>query len=349
MTMTTTPLQRELQQEEILRLPERLGADGVLLALLDGAAALAVLIFGAIVGDVRAAMLALTPLVSFAWWMGRYRFSFAGVPADELYATFALAAPAAAVVALAVPVLQTSPGATSAAFFSWTALASASAVIQCARRRGAHPRWIGVCPRVDHIGRARSRSMMLRALLEISDVVIALGALIVLSPVFVVCALAILRDSGPPVLFKQRRIGYNDREFVMYKFRTMHENAGTKWAALDDDRVTNVGRFLRRTSLDELPQLWNVVKGEMSLVGPRPEMCEYADRFAGETADYSDRHLVPPGITGWAQINYERNFAPENAREVLYYDLFYVRYRSFSLYTYCIMKTLCEVFTHRAL
>jgi lipopolysaccharide/colanic/teichoic acid biosynthesis glycosyltransferase len=349
MTTTSSSVRGELQEICAEQLPEKLRGNGFVLAVVDFGSALLLLIIASIVHEARAAILSLTMLLAFASWSGRYRLSFATSPQDEFYATLAFAVPAALVVAIVMPLLETSVAGTLGTLFAWTALASAGAIVLCARRRDGSPKRAGTCYRVDHIGRARTRSLGVRGPIEIADFLLALLGLLVLSPVFIACSLAILRESGLPVLFRQRRVGINDREFVMFKFRTMRVDAGSDWATLPgDERITRVGRFLRRTSLDELPQFWNVVKGEMSLVGPRPEMCEYGDRFASEIADYSDRHLIPPGITGWAQLNYDRNFTPESARQVLAYDLFYARYRSLTLYSMCLVKTLCEVMNHRA-
>jgi lipopolysaccharide/colanic/teichoic acid biosynthesis glycosyltransferase len=338
----------DLIDEPALALPEKLCSSGLTLVVIDTVAALLLLLFAAFFHRERAALLALTPLLAFAWWSRRYRVSYASTPADELYATLAFAAPAILLSAVLVPLMQTGWRPTLLVSLAWTATAAACTVVHCARRRSSHPSRSGRCVRVDHIGRARTRSTVIRGPIAFVDFMIALAGLVVLSPLMIACALAILHDDGTPVLFRQRRTGQDDREFVMLKFRTMRKDAGSEWVKPGDDRITRTGEFLRRTSLDELPQLWNVLKGEMSLVGPRPEMSDYADRFSAQIPDYCDRHLVPPGITGWAQLHYPRNFTPQMAPEVLAYDLFYVRNRSLILYSFCLIKTCCEVLTHRA-
>jgi lipopolysaccharide/colanic/teichoic acid biosynthesis glycosyltransferase len=338
----------ELVPEQAPGLPEKLGSAGLSLVVSDAINAVLLLLIAALFHRERDTLLALTPLIAFAWWSGRYRISYASAPADELYATLAFSVPAGVLSTIAVPFMLTSWTSTMLVSFGWTAIASASAIVICARRRGTHPCRSGNCSRVDHIGRARTRSTIIRSSIAFVDFFIALAALLVLSPIMLLSAIAVVRDDGFPIVFRQRRTGLNDRQFMMLKFRTMRKDAGSEWVEPGDDRITCAGGFLRRTSLDELPQLWNVLKGEMSLVGPRPEMAEYADRFSRDIADYCDRHLVPPGMTGWAQLHYPRNFGPEAARAVLAYDLFYVRNRSLPLYAYCLAKTTCEVLAHRA-
>ena len=136
---------------------------------------------------------------------------------------------------------------------------------------------------------------------RIFDVVVAGAGLVVLSPVFAAVSVAVRRSLGPPVLFRHIRPGLHGEPFVMYKFRTMHPPRGEGRLYEDEEeRLTRLGRFLRSVSLDELPELVNVLRGDMSLVGPRPLIMEYLDRYTPEQAR---RHLVRPGITGWAQVN----------------------------------------------
>lgn len=142
-------------------------------------------------------------------------------------------------------------------------------------------------------------------------------------------ALAIKLSSPGPLLYHQKRVGKDDVIFYCHKFRTMRADAeadtGATWAADEDPRITRVGRFLRRTRLDEIPQLWNVLKGDMSLVGPRPERPEFIEWLKKEIPFYSLRHTVRPGITGWAQIRYKYGSSIEDAKEKLRYDLFYIK------------------------
>ncbi len=166
------------------------------------------------------------------------------------------------------------------------------------------------------------------------DLAIASAALTLLAPVMLLIAAAIRLDSPGPVFFRQRRHGFNDRIVEVLKFRSMYvENAdptGTKVVSREDPRVTRVGRFIRRTSIDELPQLFNVLSGDLSLVGPRPHAVDARasneDRFAGIVKGYSARHRLPPGITGWAQINGWRGEIddPEKLRARFEHDLFYI-------------------------
>jgi exopolysaccharide biosynthesis polyprenyl glycosylphosphotransferase len=139
------------------------------------------------------------------------------------------------------------------------------------------------------------------------DVVVACLLLLFTLPMFVILALLVRLSSSGPVLFRQKRVGENGRIFEIFKFRTMYENddSDTAWLAADDDRarVTRIGHFLRRTNLDELPQLLNVLNGDMSLVGPRPERPHYTGRFSVSIPRYDDRHRVPSGITGWSQVH----------------------------------------------
>jgi len=147
--------------------------------------------------------------------------------------------------------------------------------------------------------------------------------------------LAVKLDSKGPVLYRQRRMGRGGSEFYCYKFRTMREDAeadtGATWATDDDPRITRTGRFLRVTRLDEIPQLWCVLKGDMNFVGPRPERPEFVERLSREIPYYGVRHAVRPGITGWAQVQYKYGNTSEDAREKLQYDLFYIKNASIGL------------------
>jgi sugar transferase (PEP-CTERM system associated) len=160
----------------------------------------------------------------------------------------------------------------------------------------------------------------------------AAGLLFLLaSPVLLLVALLIKLDSRGPIFYAQERVGVKGRTFMMIKFRTMQrdaEAAGVKWAQKDDPRVTRVGKYLRRFRIDELPQLFNVLKGEMGVVGPRPERPEFVARLRNQIPYYDLRTLVPPGITGWAQIRYPYAASLEEAREKLQYDLYYVKHLS---------------------
>jgi sugar transferase (PEP-CTERM system associated) len=151
-------------------------------------------------------------------------------------------------------------------------------------------------------------------------------------PVMLLTALAVWLETGSPVLYCQERVGENGRPFTLCKFRSMRQDAekgGTPmWASSDDDRITRVGRFIRKTRLDELPQLWNVVRGDMSFVGPRPERPYFVAELAKEIPFYQQRHAVKPGITGWAQVKYRYGASFEDAMEKLRYDLYYIKHLS---------------------
>lgn len=164
------------------------------------------------------------------------------------------------------------------------------------------------------------------------DAVVASVMLVVLLPVLACVALAVRHSSPGPILFTQQRVGRDGRPFTLLKFRSMHADAekttGPVWAQKDDPRITKVGRFLRRTRLDELPQLVNVLLGDMSLVGPRPERPHFVEELAKEIPYFRQRHIVKPGLTGWAQINYPYGSSFEDALQKLQYDLFYIKYQS---------------------
>lgn len=153
---------------------------------------------------------------------------------------------------------------------------------------------------------------MQKAVKRIFDIVFALLMIVVLAPVWVVLAIWIAVTSPGGIFFRQKRTGYKGREFNMLKFRSMYVNADadTKQAEGDDPRITAVGRFLRRSSLDELPQLWNVVTGDMSVIGPRPHMLVHTEYYAARIPDYMRRHDMRPGLTGYAQVKGFRGATP---------------------------------------
>lgn len=173
---------------------------------------------------------------------------------------------------------------------------------------------------------------------------------VLLAPLFIALsipvALAIKLTSKGPALFSQTRVGRNDVPFTLYKFRSMRTDAerdGAQWAQKNDPRITPVGRFLRRTRLDELPQLWNVLTGEMSWIGPRPERPEFVRDLTKTIPHYHLRHLVKPGLTGWAQVKYEYAASAEDAATKLTYDLYYVKNLSIVLDIKILLKTVMIV------
>jgi lipopolysaccharide/colanic/teichoic acid biosynthesis glycosyltransferase len=162
-----------------------------------------------------------------------------------------------------------------------------------------------------------------------------------------IIAPAIWLDSGRPILFGQRRMGRGGAPFKLIKFRTMAQDAEAdgppRWAGRRDPRVTRVGRFLRRTRLDELPNVVNVLRGEMSLVGPRPERPEFVAQLEREIPFYRTRLLVRPGLTGWAQVNYPYGDSVHGALEKLEYDLYYVKHRSLFFDLWILVRTVGTV------
>lgn len=180
---------------------------------------------------------------------------------------------------------------------------------------------------------------------RIFDITISTLGLLLLAPVFALVSLVIKLESRGTVFFKQERIGFDGKEFLIYKFRSMKEDAevesGPVWASEKDPRRTMIGMFLRRSSIDELPQLINVLKGEMSLVGPRPERKVFVEKFRREIPRYLERHRVRSGMTGWAQVNGLRGNTPIDERTR--YDIYYVENWSFAFDLKIILKTISAV------
>jgi UDP-GalNAc:undecaprenyl-phosphate GalNAc-1-phosphate transferase len=161
-------------------------------------------------------------------------------------------------------------------------------------------------------------------------------------------ALAVKLESPGPVLFWQERVGAGGKTFRMVKFRSMRtdsEARGARFATDGDDRVTRIGRFLRRSRIDELPQYWNILKGEMSLIGPRPEQVSFVRQFEQEIPFYAYRHLVKPGITGWAQVNQGYAASVHETRGKLEHDLYYIKHFSFWLDALIVFGTIRTVLT----
>jgi lipopolysaccharide/colanic/teichoic acid biosynthesis glycosyltransferase len=182
---------------------------------------------------------------------------------------------------------------------------------------------------------------------RLMDVVISFSVLMATLPLWPVIALAIKLNSRGPVFYTQTRTGEGEKVFALSKFRSMIERAeesGALWAEEDDERITAVGRVLRRLHMDELPQLLHVLRGEMSLVGPRPERPEFVRQLKREIPYYSLRHLVKPGLTGWAQVHYPYASSLEASREKLEYDLYYVAHMSLGLDLLVLLKTAQKIF-----
>jgi sugar transferase (PEP-CTERM system associated) len=180
-----------------------------------------------------------------------------------------------------------------------------------------------------------SRAVMHRA--------IALVGAILSLPIAIVTAMLIKLDSRGPILYKQERVGKNGRTFKLMKFRSMRidaEKDGPVWAKTDDERTTRVGRVIRKIRVDEIPQFWNILRGDMNFVGPRPERPHFVEQLAQEIPYYEQRHLMAPGLTGWAQINYPYGASIEDAKQKLQYDLYYMKNQSLALDATIMFETI---------
>ena len=187
-------------------------------------------------------------------------------------------------------------------------------------------------------------------LLRIASTLVAAIGLILFLPLFPFVVLLVRLSSPGPVLFRQERVGLNGKIFNVYKFRTMVVNAeaeGAQWAQKNDPRVTRVGQFMRKTRLDEVPQLWNVLRGDMSFVGPRPERPEFVSWLAQELPFYEVRNMIRPGLTGWAQIRYGYGATLEHSREKLAYDLYYVKHQTLGLDLLIMFETIKTILRRR--
>jgi exopolysaccharide biosynthesis polyprenyl glycosylphosphotransferase len=223
--------------------------------------------------------------------------------------------------------------------FHHTPVLTVEAFFECHWRRvylrGVSPQWL--FQEGFHLTRRSTTSHLKRLL----DVIVSASALAMLSPLLLLIAGAIRAESRGPAIFRQPRVGLSGRTFTMLKFRTMREAPeGDLYTRTGDHRVTRFGAFLRRARLDELPQLWNVLRGDMSLIGPRAEWTKCTEIYEKEIPNYHLRHLVRPGITGWAQINYPYGENLHDAIEKLRFDLYYIRYFSLLLDWSTMLKTI---------
>ncbi len=189
------------------------------------------------------------------------------------------------------------------------------------------------------------------AVKRVSDVLVSLLLLVISAPIMLLAALAVKLESRGPVFYRQERVGLNGAPFNVIKFRSMRTDAEKdgkpRWATKNDDRVTRVGRFIRRTRIDELPQLFNVLAGEMSMVGPRPERQYFVDELVEKIPFFAVRHSVKPGVTGWAQVRYDYGSTVEDAAAKLQYDLYYVKNHSLFLDMLILLETVAVVLTGR--
>jgi sugar transferase (PEP-CTERM system associated) len=191
------------------------------------------------------------------------------------------------------------------------------------------------------------KSRVQQSVKRLLDVALAAAGLVLAAPLMLLVAFIVKATSRGPVLYCQQRVGQHGRVFSVHKFRSMRQDAekdtGAVWATKDDNRITAVGRVLRQTRMDELPQLWNILRGHMSLVGPRPERPEFVAELTREIPFYGQRHSVRPGLTGWAQVCYTYGASVEDAMQKLQYDLFYIKNMSLSLDLFILAKTLKTV------
>ncbi len=181
------------------------------------------------------------------------------------------------------------------------------------------------------------------------DVVGSIILLLLALPIMLLTALLVIVESGVPVFYRQERVGLNGRTFEVIKFRSMRQDAEKdgkpQWAGAGDTRVTRVGKFIRKTRIDELPQLICVLKGDMSLVGPRPERPYFVERLTQDIPYYALRHGVKPGLTGWAQVRYHYGASVKDAEQKLQYDLYYVKNHSWFLDLIVLFETVGVVLT----
>ncbi|MBU2567623.1 MAG: exopolysaccharide biosynthesis polyprenyl glycosylphosphotransferase [Elusimicrobia bacterium] len=182
------------------------------------------------------------------------------------------------------------------------------------------------------------------------DIVIALTLLVVSFPLMAVSTLLIVLDSKGPIVYAQKRVGHKNKIFNIYKLRTMIQDAelaGAQWSQKNDPRITRVGKWLRRSRLDEIPQLMNILRGDMSLTGPRPERPEFVNDLVSKVPFYKTRHLIKPGWSGWAQVKFPYGASVQDAFEKLQYDLYYIKHRSFSLDLSIWIRTVIVVLGFR--
>ena len=182
---------------------------------------------------------------------------------------------------------------------------------------------------------------------RVSEIIFSILMLIIISPFLIIFSLLIYLEDRGPIIYSQERTGFMGRKFNIYKLRTMRLNAeesGVQWWKKGDTRVTKIGKYLRRLRIDEIPQIFNVLKGEMSLIGPRPERPQIDFNLKEEIINYSSRYLVKPGITGWAQVNYPYGASINDAKEKLSYDLYYIYYHSIFIDILIVIKTLKVIF-----
>ena len=177
----------------------------------------------------------------------------------------------------------------------------------------------------------------------LTEIILSIILITLLSPVLIICGFLIWITDRGPVFYSQIRVGKKGQHFRIWKLRSMHVNAeknGIKWSTINDERITFIGKIIRTTRIDELPQLFSVIKGDMSLIGPRPERPEIEDTLNNQISNYKIRHTIKPGISGWAQVNYPYGASIEDSKNKLSYDLFYVKNMSIFLDLLIFIKTI---------
>ena len=187
--------------------------------------------------------------------------------------------------------------------------------------------------------------MIYRRAKRMVGLLISILFLILIIPIcLIACFFIVIESSGNPI-YMQERVGLNGQKFIMYKLRSMYldaEKNGYQWAEKNDPRITKIGHFIRRTRIDEFPQIINIIKGEMSIIGPRPERPEFINEFLKDIPNFNERLAVRPGITGWAQVNGGYELTP---KDKLVYDLFYINHESIKLDFLILLKTIKVIFT----
>jgi lipopolysaccharide/colanic/teichoic acid biosynthesis glycosyltransferase len=179
---------------------------------------------------------------------------------------------------------------------------------------------------------------------------VALFGAILSFPIAIITAILIKLESRGPIFYRQERVGKNGRTFSLMKFRSMRidaEKDGPVWAKTEDERTTRVGRIIRKIRVDEIPQFWNILRGDMNFVGPRPERPHFIAQLAEEIPFYEQRHLVAPGLTGWAQIKYPYGASIEDAKQKLEYDLYYLKNQSITLDATIMFETIKTILLGR--
>mgnify|MGYP006084881587 CR=1 FL=1 len=181
---------------------------------------------------------------------------------------------------------------------------------------------------------------------RVSDIIMGTVGLVLTAPLMIVVMVMIYLESGAPIFYTQNRVGLRGKVFTIWKLRTMKlhaEGSGSKWTQKKDSRVTSIGQFLRRTRFDEIPQFWNIIVGDMSMIGPRPEWKNVADVWTDKIDLYPYRNLVKPGLTGWAQINYPYAITEEDVKEKLSYDFYYMKHATVLLDFQIVLRTIAAI------